>query len=234
MNEPQGVSSLPLPPMMYIANYTDERVLNKTTPKPPLPVQEAYGMFGATFVSNDDIIRPLESQGLKRLHPQRFDHKKELKKINHSILVNFLDLIDTLIVCPNGPRREEKLDDMNLLFIHMHHLINEFRPHQARETLRVMMEVQKRQRLDTAERFQKHLEKVTEILQGCFMSLPDNVENIDSKVAVKIEPEAAEMMARVKGDDVVVKREVEDKVEKEKNEGSRYKDKLMCDLIDAL
>lgn len=49
---------------------------------------------------------------------------------------------------------------MTLLFIHMHHLINEFRPHQARETLRVMMQMQRRQRLETAERFQKHLEKV--------------------------------------------------------------------------
>ncbi|XP_071506449.1 mediator of RNA polymerase II transcription subunit 7-A-like [Diadema antillarum] len=244
MGEPQGVSSLPLPPMKYINNYTDERVRTNTAPKPPVPVEDAYGMFGATFLPNDDIIRPLESQGLKRLHPQHFDHKKELKKINHSVLVNFLDLLDTLITCPNSPRREEKLDDMNLLFIHMHHLINEFRPHQARETLRVMMEVQKRQRLETAERFQRHLEKVTEILQGCFTSLPENVESIDSKVAAKIEPMAAELIV-VKEEEaagselpsVAVKQEAEGKAEKDKTEteGSRYdKDKLMCDLIDAL
>ena len=132
MNEPQGVSSLPLPPKQYIKNYTDERVRTNTAPRPPPPIEDAYDMFGATFLPNDDIIRPLESQGLKRLHPQRFDHKKELKKINHSILVNFLDLLDSLIVCPNSPRREEKLEDINLLFIHLHHLINEFRPHQAR------------------------------------------------------------------------------------------------------
>lgn len=53
-----------------------------------------------------------------------------------------------------------QVEDLSLLFIHIHHLLNEFRPHQARETLRVMMEVQRRQRIETANRFQKHLEKV--------------------------------------------------------------------------
>ena len=65
-----------------------------------------------------------------------------------------------LIRCPESPKREEKIEDLNLLFIHMHHLINEFRPHQARETLRVMLHVQRRKRLQVAERFQLHLDKV--------------------------------------------------------------------------
>lgn len=93
-------------------------------------------MFDAPFHPDDPIIRPLESQGIRRLHPQSYDPKRELKKLNHSILVNFIDMIDVLIKCPDTSRREEKKDDLNLLFVHMHHLINEFRPHQARETLR--------------------------------------------------------------------------------------------------
>lgn len=99
-------------------------------------------------------------QGIKRLYPQHFDRRKELRKLNHSLLVNFLDLLDTLVLCPDSPKRTEKVDDLSLLFIHIHHLLNEFRPHQARETLRVMMELQKRQRNETAIRFQKHLDKV--------------------------------------------------------------------------
>ena len=71
-------------------------------------------------------------QGIKRLYSTKdIDRKKELRKLNHSILVNFLDLIDILIKCPESPRREEKVEDINLLFIHMHHLVNEFRPHQV-------------------------------------------------------------------------------------------------------
>lgn len=105
-----------------------------------------------TFANDDIIIRPLESQQIRRLYPQHFDRKKELKKLNHSLLVNFLDLVDILINAPESPRRTEKIDDLTVLFLHIHHLLNEYRPHQARETLRVMLELQKRQRLETARR----------------------------------------------------------------------------------
>lgn len=46
-----------------------------------------------------------------------------------------------------------QIDDLTLLFVHIHHLLNEYRPHQARETLRVLMDLQKRQRLETAKRY---------------------------------------------------------------------------------
>ncbi|KAJ8014918.1 hypothetical protein DPEC_G00020760 [Dallia pectoralis] len=175
MGEPQQVSALPPPPMQYIKEYTDENIRKGLAPKPPPPIRDTYMMFGNQFQCDDLIIRPLESQGIERLHPMQFDHKRELKKLNMSILVNFLDLLDILIKSPGSIKREEKLEDLKLLFVHMHHLINEYRPHQARETLRVMMEVQKRQRLETAERFQKHLERVVEMIQGCLASLPDDL-----------------------------------------------------------
>ena len=67
-------------------------------------------------------------QGIKKLLPNKdLDRKKELRKLNHSILINFLDMLDMLIKCPESTKREEKLEDINLLFIHMHHLINEYR-----------------------------------------------------------------------------------------------------------
>ena len=59
--------------------------------------QDAYSMFGVQFRADDQIIRPLEAQGLRRLYPHNYDHKRELKKLNYSILVNFLDLLDVLI-----------------------------------------------------------------------------------------------------------------------------------------
>lgn len=179
MGEPQQVSALPPPPMQYIKEYTDENIRKGLAPKPPPPIRDSYMMFGNQFQCDDLIIRPLESQGIERLHPMQFDHKRELKKLNMSILINFLDLLDILIKSPGSIKREEKLEDLKLLFVHMHHLINEYRPHQARETLRVMMEVQKRQRLETAERFQKHLERVVEMIQGCLASLPDDLPQMD-------------------------------------------------------
>ncbi|CAM4587168.1 mediator of RNA polymerase II transcription subunit 7 isoform X1 [Caretta caretta] len=188
MGEPQQVSALPPPPMQYIKEYTDENIRKGLAPKPPPPVKDSYMMFGNQFQCDDLIIRPLESQGIERLHPMQFDHKKELRKLNMSILINFLDLLDILIRSPGSIKREEKLEDLKLLFVHVHHLINEYRPHQARETLRVMMEVQKRQRLETAERFQKHLERVVEMIQNCLASLPDDLPHSEGGMRLKTEP----------------------------------------------
>ena len=119
-------------------------------------------------------MNSLESQGVRRLYSAKdVDRKRELKKLNHSVLVNFLDLLEFLIKSPDSEKRVEKIGDLNLLFIHMHHLINEFRPHQARETLRVMLHVQKRKRLQLAEKFHGHLEKVQETIQEALTALPD-------------------------------------------------------------
>ncbi len=162
------VSSLPLPPSHYVDLYTDQNVSAGLAPRPPPPLSDTYSMFGAPFNASDDatIVQSLESQGIRRLYhssAKDVDRKRELQKLNQSALVNFLDLLDILIRAPESPKREEKLEDLNLIFIHMHHLINEFRPHQARETLRVMLHVQKRKRTQVAERFQQHLEKVLTI-----------------------------------------------------------------------
>lgn len=118
-NEQSLISSIyPAPPSRYMKLYTDANVRNRCTPPPPKPFTNGqYLMFGQTIIIDDTIIRTLESQGLRRLYPREYDHKRELKKINASILVNFLDLIDVLIRCPDTPKREEKCNDIQLLFI---------------------------------------------------------------------------------------------------------------------
>ncbi|XP_054262774.1 mediator of RNA polymerase II transcription subunit 7 [Macrosteles quadrilineatus] len=212
------VSSLPLPPMQYINLYTDENIKRGRAPKPPLPIHDTYKMFGNTYNADDAIIRPLESQGFKRLYPQHYDRKRELRKLNHSLFVNFLDLLDLLVRCPDSPHRTAKVEDLTLLFIHIHHLLNEFRPHQARETLRVMLELQKRQRIETALRFEKHLNKVKDILQQALMSLPDTSE-LDSKLTVPVE--AMETMDTSSQDET-------------SSDGCNPLDRLMCEIIDKM
>ncbi|XP_046686627.1 LOW QUALITY PROTEIN: mediator of RNA polymerase II transcription subunit 7-like [Homalodisca vitripennis] len=212
------VSSLPLPPVQYINVYTDENVKRGRAPKPPPPVNDSYKMFGNTYSTDDAIIRPLETQGFKRLYPQHYDRKRELRKLNHSLFVNFLDLLDLLVRCPDSTHRTAKVEDLSLLFIHIHHLLNEFRPHQARETLRVMLELQRRQRVETAQRFQKHLEKVREILHQAMMSLPD-MSDLDSKLTVPVEIFQAH--------DTTNKDETD-------SEGCDPLDRLMCEIVDQL
>lgn len=138
--------------------------------------------------------------------------------MNHSLLVNFLDLLDTLVLCPDSPKRTEKVEDLNLLFIHIHHLLNEFRPHQARETLRVMMELQKRQRNETAIRFQKHLDKVLEIINTALHNLPDTSDS-DCKLLINTEFSENMDMSNGDSDDKDIYTEL---------------DKQMCEIVDAL
>src|SRR5882724_11617631 len=111
-------SVYPLPPMRYINVFTDENIALNVCPQPPKPIADGqYSMFGQTIAIDDHIIRSLESQGLRSLYPREYDHKRELKKINSSILVNFLDILDVLVRCPDTNKREEKCNDIQLLFI---------------------------------------------------------------------------------------------------------------------
>ena len=181
--------------------------------------QDSYKMFGVDYQADDAIIRPLESLGFRRLYPHNYDPKRELKKLNHSMLINFLDILDIMIKAPDSAKRSEKIEDLNLLFIHMHHLINEFRPHQARETLRVMLEVQKKQRLETTNRFTKHLSRVQEVLRQAVAALPDD-SSLDSKLVIKNEPM----------DCMMIKTEPVDSDEPEVNPLNR----MMCDIVDNM
>ncbi|BFZ24192.1 hypothetical protein BsWGS_27231 [Bradybaena similaris] len=186
MADNQGISAFPMPPMQYVNNYTDENIKRGKAPLPPPPIQDSYSMFGAHFTTDDTIIRPLEASGCRRLYPHNYDHKRELKKLNHSILVNFLDLLDVLIRAPESPKRTEKLEDLNLLFINMHHLINEFRPHQARETLRVMLELQRTKRTEIAQKFQEHYDKVLDLIHSAITAIPEDV-TMDSTLLTESE-----------------------------------------------
>ncbi|XP_065225202.1 mediator of RNA polymerase II transcription subunit 7-like [Planococcus citri] len=214
----EQVSSLPLPPVQYITLFSDENIRRGRAPKPPPLIQDTYSMFGRTFNADDPIIRPLESQGIKRLYPQHFDRRRELKKLNHSLLVNFLDLLDILVYAPESPRRTEKVDDISILFIHIHHLLNEFRPHQARETLRVMLDLQKRQRIETAVRFRKHLDKANEILQHALENLPDS--EVDSRILATT--------------DIMDESDAEKPEEVDKYDSCTPEDRLMCQILDSM
>ncbi|XP_011207035.1 mediator of RNA polymerase II transcription subunit 7 [Bactrocera dorsalis] len=212
-NQESQVMSLPLPPTQYINLFSEENIRRNRTPRPPPPMQDTYSMFGIQY-NNEEMIRSLESQNIKRLIPIHFDRRKELKKLNHSLFVNFLDLIDLLIQYPDSPRRTEKIDDLSLLFVHMHHLLNEFRPHQARETLRVMMEMQKRQRVETTTRFKKHLERVRDIVNTAFAVLPEiRDDEFDNTDKVKMEIDTQDSNANNRSDQL---------------------DRIMCKIVDAM
>jgi len=85
-------------------------------------------------------------------------------KIARSILLSFLELVGILSV--NVDQYPSKLEDLRVLFVNAHHLINEYRPHQARETLIGIMEGELRRKRGEVEGVRRMREKVEEVLKG--------------------------------------------------------------------
>merc|ERR1712048_465146 len=138
---------------------------------------------------SEPLIQQLESQGFPCVYSQTadFDHLVEMKKLNHSVLVNFLELLDLLITNPASEQRQLKMEQIKVIFVNLHHLINEFRPHQARETLRVLLRKQREQRLETAKKLSSSIEKTRLMLDNCNLMLKTARQEADVGTDVKEE-----------------------------------------------
>ncbi|PAV69168.1 hypothetical protein WR25_20594 [Diploscapter pachys] len=152
----QAIAPYPNPPE-YAQFYTNERLAQGDVPQPPPPFTE-FRVFGEEYKLDDDVIRPLESAGIRQLYPAKYDWKEEMKKLNRSVIAAFLDLLDILIRCPDHSEREVKLTDIHTLFINMHHLINEYRPVQARDLIRLMQVDQIKELEEAVELFKTYMD----------------------------------------------------------------------------
>lgn len=92
------------------------------------------------------------------------DRARYLKTLARSIILSFIELIGILAV--NPPLYEEKIKHLKTLFENALHLINEYRPHQARESLIMMMEKQIQAKRDEIEQVKTMKEKVDTLLAG--------------------------------------------------------------------
>ncbi|EPS28323.1 hypothetical protein PDE_03269 [Penicillium oxalicum 114-2] len=121
---------------------------------PEIPTGE-YTVFGEPQTLST-TLPSLKEQGIEQLYPepatetdqassqtaQPLNHAYYLLKISKSLLLNFLEFVGILAVSPE--QYESKVEDLRNLFINAHHLLNLYRPHQARESLIMMMEEQLR------------------------------------------------------------------------------------------
>ncbi|KAI1824270.1 MED7-domain-containing protein [Xylaria intraflava] len=115
---------------------------------PAEPEDGEWRVFGDRYKLEDEPPH-LEDGEIRRLFPapeerdqdgKHFDRATILKRLAKSLLLNFLELTGLLATSPEAA--EEKITDLRDLFINFHHLINEYRPHQARESLISMMQSQ--------------------------------------------------------------------------------------------
>ncbi|KAJ4988280.1 hypothetical protein SVAN01_06215 [Stagonosporopsis vannaccii] len=94
------------------------------------------------------------------------DRQQYLNRFNRSIMLEYLSLLGLLTLDPKGDHKNTKLKHILTLVCNMHALINEYRPHQARETLISIMEEQVKRKKAEIEGVKIMEEKVRGVLEG--------------------------------------------------------------------
>ncbi|KAH6609960.1 med7-member of rna polymerase ii transcriptional regulation mediator complex [Trichoderma cornu-damae] len=121
----------------------------------------------------DDKLPTLEEQGIENLpatgssngkDAKHYDRAFELKRLAKSLLLNFLELAG--IMSRNPADAEAKIKDLRTIFINIHHILNEYRPHQARESaIEMMQDHLDRTRTETAA-IRTQVDKARKVLEG--------------------------------------------------------------------
>lgn len=95
----------------------------------------------------------------------------------------------------NPDQYGEKVDDLKTLFVNFHHLLNEYRPHQARESLILMMREQlERSRAETrgVREAKRKVESVLEGLAAVGVGVGVGVNGGGGAVEAKVEEQVVE------------------------------------------
>ncbi|KAI9193749.1 MED7 protein-domain-containing protein [Polychytrium aggregatum] len=160
-------------------------------PPPPPGDGQPYRQFGE-WKQFQPRITSLREQNIAQLYSDDADKSTELKRLNQSLLVNFLELVWTLIHHPKD--FNQKLDHIHLLLININHILNEYRPHQARDTLKLLMEQQIQRRNSTMNEIQLCLQGAGEMIQStkvaCRVGGPpqDKDEDVEMSMAPTLAP----------------------------------------------
>lgn len=92
------------------------------------------------------------------------DRQNYLFRFLRSILLSYISLLGIVAADAVSEQKDQKLKDIMTMVANMHALINEYRPHQARQTLIERMEEQVRRKQAEVEGVRKMGEKVRQVL----------------------------------------------------------------------
>ncbi|KIW95980.1 uncharacterized protein Z519_03046 [Cladophialophora bantiana CBS 173.52] len=108
-------------------------------PPPPPASAEYYTSFGQKQVIDPTKASSLPTEQLL-FNPDdpNLNHAVLLSRLTKSLLLNFLELTSVLSLDPT--KHEEKMEDIRQLLLNIHVVINIYRPHQARESVKEMLE----------------------------------------------------------------------------------------------
>lgn len=118
------------------------------------------------------------------------DRQQYLNRFNRSIIIEYISLLGIVALNPTSEHKDKKLKHILTLVCNMHALINEYRPHQARETLIRIMEDQVRRKKAEVQGVKEMRRKVEGVLEGFGKALTGDwseQEEVKSDNHVRIE-----------------------------------------------
>lgn len=134
---------------------------------PPPPTEGKYKSFGQDL----DLNQPeqtLAGAGIEQLYPShpsvKLNPQPHLLGLARSLLTTFLSLVG--IMSQNPELYDERVASLQTIMFNMHDLINQYRPHQARESLIMMMEERVEKMKDEMRRIEEAKGKVSALMQA--------------------------------------------------------------------
>lgn len=102
---------------------------------------------------------------MEHFNHQQFiaDKIDALTKINQLLLVKFLELVRILTKDPS--RWASKYEEIETIIFYFHHIINTYRPHQARQTIITILENQINRRKQLLEYYNDSINQSISILE---------------------------------------------------------------------
>lgn len=133
-------STFPVPPSQYKRYARDDWLEDKTLQPPAATQRQNLTAFGRVAGAEYQIAS-LKEQRLPTLYDTESvkdlrGHINTLKRLNHSILFNYLELVKLLQKCPE--QWLTKVQDIENLLFNFHHLLNECRYPQAQNFLQAL------------------------------------------------------------------------------------------------
>lgn len=141
---------------------------------PPMPKSSKYRAFGSVWQVKDELP-DLETLGLTQLYKKanqydtnNYQYKlQELRKLLKSLLLNYLELVGILGINPE--LYEKKVENIRTILVNIHHLLNEYRPHQSRESLIMLLEEQ----VEFKKKEIRHIDQVCTQIRERLASIED-------------------------------------------------------------
>ncbi|EXJ95436.1 hypothetical protein A1O1_00557 [Capronia coronata CBS 617.96] len=130
----------------------------------PPPAPPASAEYYTTF-GQKQVIDPTKPSSLPReqllFNPDdpNLNHAVLLSRLTKSLLLNFLELTSILSLDPT--KHVEKMEDIRQLVLNIHVVINMYRPHQARESVKEMLEevlVNGQKEIDECDRLKERVD----------------------------------------------------------------------------